>query len=292
MINEILFDGGKEIRPLRPRTKPITDALVSKEFEDMFGVPSDRFYRGSMFAMLLSLEDHKTYMSTSYEHSKFLHSSVCGVVKFGEKNDLDEHVYDINSAYPFIMMKEFPHGKYAYSDSDSWINDYLGIVEVENIVEPIDLEINHPLTHDIIKMIASKNVMTSECYKYLKSIGYSMNYVDGCLYEHKSNFMANIVSKLYALRKVNDDLNKLCKTEMNIFIGKQRKRGTLVAVNRMANYEISSYIMFYHALNMIKLIEEINIPWKFIYVDSISFQSQPPDSHVSNLIGGLRHVKN
>lgn len=251
---------------------------------------SDKYYaKSKLLRYVLARDGFKFTCATTLAESRFIKSSIMSRLCIGERDVSSPYTYDINSAYPFALTNEYPWGQSIYSFQDL-SDSKLGVVEVDIIREPSNLEVTHPLTYQIIKHLASMSTMPSVCYLYLKSVGYQIEMHAGYFYAERGCYMKSAVEKLYTLRKSLPELDAKIKDEFNMFLGSISRKSIHGAPNRASNYEVYSFMVYYNTKYIIDVIEDVGIPWTNIYVDSITFTSALT-KHLGTGLGEFKHVK-
>jgi hypothetical protein len=281
----------KKFFGLNYKTKPIFDEKYFA-FISILDMPNNLFTSGHVVETLFGLKRLPIYISNHISHANFLRDSICDRPKFGIKDPSSPFTYDINSAYPYAMTEEMPYGTCTFEDGvddDSWTHTHLGFVEVSDIVEPKDLQNTYPFSYDLVRLLASKKIMTSKCYMFLKSIGYTLTYIRGCKYQFRGRIYDDLMINLYKLRKTTPELNDYIKTETNKFLGHLRKKPVLGMADRSSQYDIFSFMMFYSVKYMIDLLEILETNWTGIYVDAITFV-KPIDRFVGKHFGQFKLV--
>lgn len=183
---------------------------------------------------------YKTYFSSYYNEkddlkvikkgleSKIRQSYYGGHTEVYKHYGKNLYYYDVNSQYPYAMLKDMPTGNPIYINSKN-INDYFGFIyaeiEIKNIKNPL-----LPKRGENNKQIYPKSgkwigIYFSEELKSVSKYGYKIKPLYGWTFERNNNLFKNYVEKFY-----NDKLNakiennpvksKVAKLFLNSLYGK------------------------------------------------------------------------
>lgn len=186
-----------------------------------------------------------------------------GATDYYKKHITNAKYYDVNSLYPYSMMKDMPgkfiryHNKLSYYKLSKFFGFCLAEVTIPNTLTPL-LPYKSKEGNIIFPTGTVVGVYFSEELKALEKLGYKIKLIKGYEYERITGLFNSFVNHFYSLKKhATGSERALAKLIMNSCYGNFGRKNDLLITKNVHVSEVIKYM----GSHIIKSIITINDNW-------------------------------